>query len=162
MFRILRAVPRRHLDSPRDASRHENGEQLVRLAEQRDAAARRLNRLQQSTATPLELVEELRVRDEELRATVDELAEQLDSVRHAASLLERERAKYVDLFEHAPDAYVVTNLAGVIEEANTAASALFRAEAAFLRGRSLVPRSSLVAIRTPFARCSAGCKRSNR
>ncbi len=116
----------------------ENGEQLVRLAEQRDAAARRLDRLQQSTATPLELVEELRVRDEELRATVDELAEQLDSVRHAASLLERERAKYVDLFEHAPDAYIVTNLAGVIEEANTAASALFRAEAAFLRGRSLV------------------------
>jgi PAS domain S-box-containing protein len=117
----------------------ENGEQLLRLSEQRDAAARRLDdRLQQATATPLELVEELRVRDEELRATVDELAEQLDSVRQAASLLERERAKYVDLFEHAPDAYIVTNLAGVIEEANMAASALFRAEAAFLRGRSLV------------------------
>ena len=116
----------------------ENGEQLVRLAEQRTAAAQRLDRLQQVIAPPLALMEELRVRDEELRATVDELAEQLDSVRQAASLLERERAKYVDLFEHAPDAYIVTNLAGVIEEANVAAGTLFRAEAPFLRGRSLV------------------------
>ena len=121
----------------RRATRH-GAEQLEELTEQRHAAARRFERLQRASELSFELVEEMKVRDEELRATADELGQQLDSVRHAAALLERERSKYMDLFEHAPDAYIVTNLAGTIEEANVAAGILFDAEARFLRGRSMI------------------------
>jgi PAS domain S-box-containing protein len=75
------------------------------------------------------------------RLRADELQElrvQVDSLRHESAMLQRERSKYVDLFRYAPDAYLVTDPAGVISEANLAAGALFRAEPSSLAGRSLI------------------------
>jgi PAS domain S-box-containing protein len=117
----------------------EHQEHLERLNARQDAAVQRLDRIRQTLPDSLHLlVEELQVRDEELQATAEQLGEQLESLRQAVALLDRERSKYVDLFEHAPDAYVVTNLSGTIDEANVAAGALFRADVEFLRGRSLI------------------------
>jgi PAS domain-containing protein len=123
----------------RRSTRH-NTEQLEHLAASRLAAANRLAWLREKPTVPdsSDLIDEMTVRDEELRSTTDELREQIESLRRASALLERERSKYIDLFEQAPDAYIVTNMAGVIDEANLAAAALFRAEPSFLGGRTLI------------------------
>ena len=85
-----------------------------------------------------ELVDEMRARDEELKAVSEELTQQIETLQRSCALLERERAKYVDLFEHAPDAYVVTTLGGTVHEANVAARVLFGVEWGFLTGRPLI------------------------
>ena len=62
-------------------------------------------------------VEELRVAEEELRQQTDELEESRQTI-------EAERQRYQDLFDFAPDGYLVTDLAGMIREANRAAGEL--------------------------------------
>src|SRR6185369_1515588 len=49
--------------------------------------------------------------------------------------LEVQRHRYRDLFEHAPYGYLVTDVHGVIEEANQAAAALLGVEAWLLGGK---------------------------
>jgi PAS domain S-box-containing protein len=61
--------------------------------------------------------EELQISEEELRVQNEELLQ----IRHTA---DAERQRYLDLFTFAPDAYVVTDLAGIIREANLAAERL--------------------------------------
>ncbi len=75
-------------------------------------------------------LEELQTANEELRAQSDEI----DAVRHQ---LELERQRYQDLFEYAPDGYVVTDAHGTIREVNLAASRLFGREPHFLVGKPL-------------------------
>jgi signal transduction histidine kinase len=121
-------------------SARESAAQLQSLNESQAAANRRVFEPHNGAGRPgeIDLASEVAFRDAELKATADELGEQLDSLRRAAALLERERSKYLDLFEHAPEPYIVTNLAGVIDEANIAAGALFRTEPGFLAGRPLI------------------------
>jgi PAS domain-containing protein len=66
-----------------------------------------------STETEWELSQVL----EELRATEETLREQ-------NIYLEQERRKYQDLFNFAPDGYLVTDTAGVIQSANQTISKL--------------------------------------
>ncbi|MFL5512211.1 MAG: response regulator [Gemmatimonadales bacterium] len=75
-------------------------------------------------------VEELRVADEELRAQNEELVT-------AHLEVEAERRRYQELFDLAPDAYLVTNLAGIIDEANLSASRLLGIAREFLIGKAL-------------------------
>jgi PAS domain S-box-containing protein len=75
------------------------------------------------------VLEELRVADEELRAQNEELI--------AAHLqVETERRRYQELFQLAPDAYVVTTLTGIINESNQSASRLLGVPSHFLRGKA--------------------------
>ena len=60
------------------------------------------------------LLEELNVAEEELHAQHDEIVSSRERV-------EEERSRYAELFELAPDAYVVTDAAGTIQEANQVA-----------------------------------------
>src|ERR1043165_9963625 len=62
-------------------------------------------------------LEELRVSEEELRRTNEELAT-------ARQRLEIEQQRYRDLFDAAPNGYLVTSMQGVIEEANYSAATL--------------------------------------
>lgn len=73
-------------------------------------------------------LEELQVAGEELRMQ----HEQLISTHHALAM---EQQRYKDLFEFAPDAYLVTDLFGGIKEANHAAKALFQVEQQYLIGK---------------------------
>ncbi len=75
-------------------------------------------------------VEELRVADEEMRVQNEELS--LSRQR-----LEAERQRYQDLFDFAPDGYLVTTAEGIILEANRAASRLLGISTRFLKKRSL-------------------------
>ncbi len=76
------------------------------------------------------VVEELAVTQEELRQQNLELASTRD-------LAERAHRRYLDLFQFAPDAYLVTDLYGRIEEANRVAAVLFNTEPHFLVGKPL-------------------------
>ena len=78
----------------------------------------------------LAAVEELRVADEELRTQNEELAT-------AHLEVEAERRRYQELFDLAPDAYLVTNLTGIIDEANRSASRLLGVAREFLIGKAL-------------------------
>ncbi len=75
--------------------------------------------------------EELQVAEEELRAQNEELA-----VAQAA--MEAERQRYQELFEFAPDGYLVTDAQGKIQEANLAAARLLNIEQRFLVGKPLL------------------------
>lgn len=73
-----------------------------------------------------------------LRTAVEILQRQnaeLVSIRQA---FETERRRYREMFESAPDGYVLTNLAGSIREANRMAAALLGVRPDFLRGKSLL------------------------
>lgn len=76
------------------------------------------------------LLEELSVADEEMRQQADELILTRDEVEH-------ERARYLELFEDAPDAYLVTDEAGVVRQANRAAEQMLRLDRKRLRGKPL-------------------------
>ena len=75
-------------------------------------------------------LEELRVADEEMRVQNEELT-------RGRLRLEAERQRYQDLFEFAPDGYLVTDTNGVILEANRAASKMLNISPRFLKKRSL-------------------------
>jgi PAS domain S-box-containing protein len=74
------------------------------------------------------VLDELEIAEEELRQKDEELA--------AASEL-GERHHYQNLFELAPDAYLVTNVQGAILEANRAAARLLNVPQEFLVGKPL-------------------------
>ena len=77
-----------------------------------------------------EALEELRVAGEELQAQNEELG----ATRVA---VEGERQRYQELFEWAPDAYLVTDRYGRILDANGAATELFGIPSRFLPGTVL-------------------------
>lgn len=73
---------------------------------------------------------------EELRVTMEELQcqEELIAARQAVEL---ERKRYEELFDFAPDGYLVTDVEGTIQEANRAISELLSVRVAFLIGKPL-------------------------
>ncbi|WP_017655135.1 PAS domain S-box protein [Fortiea contorta] len=76
-------------------------------------------------------LEELQVVEEELRQRNEELAT-------AHEIAELERQRYQDLFEFAPDGYLVTDTQGIIQEANQAAAIMLGVQQKFLVGKPLV------------------------
>ena len=79
----------------------------------------------------LALYEELSVAEEELRA-------QQEAIVDAHRDIEVERTRYRTLFEFAPDPYLVTDAAGTIQQANTAAAEFLGVPAALLIGKPLI------------------------
>jgi PAS domain S-box-containing protein len=83
------------------------------------------------------LAEELSSSMEELRVAEEELREQHETLQQTREDLETERQRYRDLFEFAPDAYIITDLHGAIREANQAAVRLLNLDTKFLIGKPL-------------------------
>jgi PAS domain S-box-containing protein len=81
---------------------------------------------------------ELATRDAELARADQELRQQHQELVYTRLLLERERAKYVDLFDSSPDACVVTSPGGVVREANAAAETLLGVPRERLTGKLLI------------------------
>jgi PAS domain S-box-containing protein len=84
-------------------------------------------RVQARTAELVQANEALQVAEEQLRDQVEELTD-------SRQLIEVEWQRYQDLFEFAPDGYLVTDPKGIIREANRAMAALLH-----------MPQDSLVA-----------------
>jgi PAS domain S-box-containing protein len=74
--------------------------------------------------------EELQVLEEELHAQADEMLATRES-------FERERRIYSELFEAAPEAYLITDELGTVIQTNRRAALLFNLESGFLIGKPL-------------------------
>jgi PAS domain S-box-containing protein len=96
-----------------------------------------LTRSTAESAPSSELLEKLRSTLEELRAAGEELRQQNEELVAAHLQVDEERQRYQDLFQLAPDAYLVTSPSGIISEANDSASRLLGASSSFLRGKPL-------------------------
>lgn len=81
---------------------------------------------------------ELHTTLEELQSVHKELQEQNEELAAARQVLLSERQRYQELFEFAPDGYLVTDAEGVIQEANHAAAILLNAGQQSLVGVPLV------------------------
>lgn len=75
---------------------------------------------------------------EELRAVLEEVHIQNEELIEAFETIEQERWRYQDLFEFAPVAYLVTDVYGVVREANRAAAAMLCTPVEFLLGKPLI------------------------
>lgn len=84
-----------------------------------------------------EAIEEVSICLEELQITVEELQQQNEELVVTRIDLETERQRYQDLFNFAPDGYLVTDLYGNIQEANRAISTLLNLSQDFLVGKPL-------------------------
>ncbi len=84
-----------------------------------------------------ETSEALGVTMEEMRVAEEELRQQSDELEESRRAVEAERQRYRDLFDFAPDGYLVTDLAGVIREANRAAGELLGVAPRYLERKPL-------------------------
>ena len=115
------------------------------LTGQIEQARERLEQMQllaqEFSSRPPDLLEqvfgELSTALEELHVATEELQEQNHQLLSTREQVERERERYQQLFEGAPEAYLVTNAVGVIEEANTAAEQLLNVRRPFLIDKPL-------------------------
>ncbi|MPV61524.1 PAS domain-containing protein, partial [Burkholderia sp. BE24] len=105
----------------------------------RDAQQFPSHRSQQLITT----LQELSLAVEELHVAEEELLTQNEQLAAAQQAIETERQRYQDLFNFAPDGYLVTDLNGVVQEANYAAASLFNVERQHLIGTLLVTRVPL-------------------
>jgi len=119
-------------------------------------AFERLESFYQSELPPSELqaklLAELNLALHELQAAALELLRQNNEI-------EEERSRYQDLFDFAPDGYLVTDGEGVIIEANLAATQLFKVSRALLIGKPLamfVRYEDRLQFRTRLAEKKAG------
>ena len=89
-----------------------------RLGEKSDAIQQRLTfvlqAIKQASTQPTLLSEAL----EELSIMIEELHQQREELALTQQSLALEHQRYQDLFEFAPDGYLVTTMQGVIQEAN--------------------------------------------
>jgi PAS domain-containing protein len=73
----------------------------------------------------------------DVEMALEELDVMWEELQGQSELLSRESQRYVEFFDYAPDAYVVTDAGGNIREANHAAAELLRAARGALVHRSL-------------------------
>ncbi len=84
-----------------------------------------------------ETSEAIGVTMEEMRVAEEELYHQNRELQESRRAIEQERQRYRDLFDFAPDGYLVTDLVGVIREANRAAGDLLGVVPNYLMGKPL-------------------------
>jgi len=73
-----------------------------------------------------------------VQLAVEELYQQNEELIRTRNLLEAERQRYQDLFEFAPEGYLVTNAQGIIQEANLVSARLLNVSKHFLVGKPLI------------------------
>ncbi len=116
----------------------------INLGEKLEIARRRFDELyRRSLSSPgeqtlvPEALQELSTSIEELTVTAEELQQQNDELAATRGLVEAERRHFQELFESAPDGYLVTDPRGIIEEANSNAAKLLRVRQDFLVGKAI-------------------------
>ncbi len=73
-----------------------------------------------------------------VQLAAEELHQQNEELIQTRNCLETERQYYQELFEFAPDAYLVTNTEGIIQEANFNAAKLLNVSKQFLVGKPMI------------------------
>jgi PAS domain S-box-containing protein len=133
------------------------------LYDQVHKAFRRLEKLSQydlpSQELTAKLLAELNCALQELQTTTVELLEQNEEMAASRQTLEIERCRYQELFDFAPDGYLVTDTEGIILDANSAATNLFKVSRSLLIGKPLaifVRSEEHLAFRTRLAELKKG------
>lgn len=85
-----------------------------------------------------EALQELDYVLEELQTAKDDLQQQNQALLHTRQNAEDERQRYQDLFDLAPDGYLVTDSGGLIKEANVEIAGMFNVPQKFLVGKPVV------------------------
>lgn len=119
---------------------HVNLDQFSEQVRQAQERANRLgDRIQEGMPHDLlpETLEELGAALEELRAADEELRQRNDELEQIHQWAEQERHYYRELFDAAPDAYLVTDTHGIIQDANRAAAVMFHSPQRFLIGKPI-------------------------
>jgi len=104
-------------------------------------------------------LEELNTTFEELQVAEDELHVQSEQLAAAYAQVEVERQHYQELFEFAPDGYLITDLEGIILKANHAAAQLLNLSQQRIAGKPLatfVVESSRQTLRSQLAQLKLG------
>lgn len=134
------------------------------LAQQIKAIHWRLAELYKGTSTGLELqpdlllpvaFKELGTASEELQVAAEELFQHREALESTRAQVEAERQRYRDLFEFMPNAYLITDLQGKIQEANRAAATLLNVQQSFLVDKlliSFIPAQGRRTFRSQLAR----------
>ncbi|MBU7582701.1 MAG: PAS domain S-box protein [Nostoc sp. TH1S01] len=73
-----------------------------------------------------------------VQLAAEELYQQNEALKETQNLLETERQHYQDLFEYAPDGYLVTDTEGIIQNANITAAKLLNIAKQFLIGKAMI------------------------
>ncbi|MEH2180330.1 sensor domain-containing protein [Nostoc sp.] len=95
--------------------------------------------LLQRTETEPNLQQELIIETfEPLQIAVEELLVVFEQLEATTATAEKERQRYQELFDLAPDAYLVTDTKGKIQEVNYAAATMFSVPQIYLIGKPLV------------------------
>ena len=113
------------------------GRQIDELRERVEALFHRARTHPEATVRD-EALEELCNTLEELQVAGEELRQQNEELAAARSSIEVERQRYQELFDFAPDGYLVTDARGVVREANQAAACLLAVPPDFLIRKPLV------------------------
>jgi PAS domain S-box-containing protein len=119
-----------------------------KIEQKTDVMDRRLARLRERVASWKLTEAQKRVLDEgyqdlntaleELHVTQEELQQQNDALAAAHEQIVAERHRYRELFDFAPDAYLVTDGAGLITEANQFAAVMLNLDVRLFRGKPLI------------------------
>jgi PAS domain S-box-containing protein len=108
----------------------------------RDRAAKLQSRVNTSSNQPKQLfpqaLAELETALEELHVAEEEMRVQNEQLAIASLQLQAERQRYQDLFEFAPDGYLVTDAMGLIREMNRAATKLLNVPQGYLIGKPII------------------------
>lgn len=83
-------------------------------------------------------LENLKTTLDELRAAYEEIEQQHQLLLESQQQLEAERHRYQELFNLAPDGYLVTDAKGIIQEANVAIATMLRVLPPYLIGKPLI------------------------
>ncbi len=102
-----------------------------------EAVRSRLRLLQSQAGTPDELREELIEALHEVQVAQEELRAQNEELIATHEEVELERLRYRELFDLAPEAYLFTDLGGVVRESNLHAAILLGVARRFLLGKAL-------------------------
>jgi PAS domain S-box-containing protein len=86
----------------------------------------------------MQALESLQSTLEELTVAEEESRQQNEELAAAREAVEAERQRYQELFEFAPDGYLMTDAEGIIREANRAAVTLLHTPRRFLVGKPLL------------------------
>jgi PAS domain S-box-containing protein len=115
-------------------------EAAQRRAQELRTSARQTGRAAGGESAPVmeEAFAELSATLEELRVAEEELRVQNEDLVAARELTERQRQRYQDLFDLAPDGYLVTDQYGAIREANLAAADMLGVLREHLTGKPMV------------------------
>ena len=109
-----------------------------RFARRIEEMHRRVEQLRNAPEHSNERFEELLLALEELRVVADELRAQNEALASAQAEVEQERRRYQHLFHFAPDAYLFTDLAGIVREANWSAARRLNVQPRFMAGKAFV------------------------